>query len=229
MIRKDDLQRDGLILYQDSALPCFTQDSVLLAHFLRLGPKDTVIDIGCGTGVLCVLGTALTGAAFTGFDCSEAAVALLEQSERENRQGIRCLVCDAADAPAFFGHGTFTAAVMNPPYFAAGPESPDPVRATARHGGEGTLATFFRAAFLLLTNGGRLFLCCPADRLADVFCGLRETRLEPKRLRLVAADPHASPRLALIEAKKLGKPGLTVEPLLSERPPAIDGTFPPGI
>ena len=222
MIRKDDLQRDGLILYQDTELPRFTGDSVLLAHFLRLGPKDVCADLGAGTGVLSVLGRALTGAAFTAIEKEPALTALLEKSEAENRQGIRCVTSDVSDAPAILGHGSFTAAVMNPPYFDCGIPSPDPVRALARHADNDALGAFFKAAFLLLKNGGKLFLCCPPDRLAAIFALLHENRLEPKRMRFVAASADAAPDLTLIEAKKLGKPGLIVEPLFCPGAPAED-------
>lgn len=216
MIRKDDLQRDGLILFQDTELPCFTQDSVLLAHFLNLSKKDSAVDLGSGTGVLCVLGKALTGASFTGVELNAQTAALAARSEEENRQGIRYECMNVSEAPAFFGHGSFSAAVMNPPYFGAGPESPDATRAAARHGSGNALSVFLHAAFLLLSNGGKLFLCCPADRLADVFFLLRTERLEPKRMRLVARGAGSAPRLALIEAKKLGHPGLNMEPVLFE-------------
>lgn len=222
MIRKDDLQRDGLILYQDTELPRFTADSVLLAHFLRLGPKDTCVDLGAGTGVLSVLGRALTGAAFTAVEKEPALTELLLKSEAENRQGLKCLTADVADAPALLGHGSYTACVTNPPYFDSGAPSPDAMRALARHADDSLLECFFKTAFLLLKNGGKLFLCCPPDRLASIFSLLIKNRLEPKRMRLSAASPEAAPRLALIEAKKLGKPGLVLEPLLFGDAPSGD-------
>ena len=52
MRRVDDLQFQGLRLVQDTELPRFTADSVLLANFLRLRPNDRAIDLGSGTGVL---------------------------------------------------------------------------------------------------------------------------------------------------------------------------------
>ena len=61
MRRVDDLQFQGLRLVQDTELPRFTADSVLLANFLRLRPNDRAIDLGSGTGVLSLLGAAKTG------------------------------------------------------------------------------------------------------------------------------------------------------------------------
>lgn len=217
MIRRDDLQYGGLVLFQDDALPRFDADAVHLAHFLRLRAGERVVDLGCGTGVLCVLGQAYTGAAFTGVDVEPRLTALAARSAAQNGQDIAFLTLDVRDAPARLGHGAFDAAVCNPPYFTAGPVSADPARAAARHDAGGTFEAMLHAAFLLLKNGGRLFLCYHAAGLAAAMTALHAHRLEAKRLRLVAAGPDRPPRLALIEAKKDGGAGLFVEPVLFER------------
>ena len=212
MRRTDDLQYRGLVLLQDTELPCFTEDSVWLANFLRLRGRDRVIDLGSGSGLLSVLGQGKTGASFVGVEKHAALVALAKESAAVNGQEIPFYAMDVADAPAFFGHGSFTAAVINPPYFTAGPASTEEHRAAARHGDADTLSTFFHAAFLLLNNGGKLFVCYPAERMCDLFAALRAARLEPKRAKLVAASFEKPPRLILLEAQKDAKPGIRWEP-----------------
>lgn len=213
MLREDDLQFQNLVLLQDTELPCFTGDSVLLANFLRATPRDRVIDLGSGTGLLSVLGQGKTGAAFVGVEKQGALCALARASAARNGQEIPFHEMDVADAPAFFGHGSFSAAVCNPPYFTAGEPSPDAARALTRHGDADTLGKFFHAAFLLLKNGGTFFLCYPAAALPALFSALQAARLTPKRLRLVAPAPDKAPQLALLAAKKDAKPGLVLEPV----------------
>ena len=209
MIRSDDLQYHGLILYQDTALPCFSEDAVLLARFLTLTPRDTVADLGAGNGVISILGAGITGASFTCIERQEALCALARRSIAENGQEIAVHQMDVSDAPSSLGHGTFTAAVMNPPYFAAGDQSPLASRAAARHDeGHEALEAFLGAAFLLLKNGGRLFCCYPASDAVTLFCALRRHRLEPKRLRPAAPSRDGKPRRLLVMAKKDGGPGL---------------------
>ena len=106
------------MLLQDDTLPCFTADAVLLTHFLRLGKKDRVLDAGCGTGLISVLGEGYTGASFTGVDICPELVALAGRSAERNGQDIRFETLDILEVPARFGEGAFTAAVWNPPYFA---------------------------------------------------------------------------------------------------------------
>lgn len=217
MERWDDLQYKGLWLLQDDTLPCFTADAIRLVHFLRLGPKDTVLDAGCGTGVLSVLGQAYTGASFTGIDIQSDVVALAARSAERNGQDIRFETQDILTAPSRFGEGAFTAAVWNPPYFTDNGNREDPARDLARHADAAALSDMARALFRLVKNGGRVFLCCPCTELARILAMLSNTRLEPKRMRLVAHTPKDAPYLALIEAKKDGHSGLVIEPLLFDK------------
>ena len=212
MIRMDDLQYDGLVLYQDTDYVRFNADALKLCAFLRLSPADRVVELGSGTGVICVLGERKTGARFTGVERQTRLVELAEQSARQNKQAIRFLAADVAMAPELLGRGAFTAVVMNPPYFETGEPSPNASVAAARHGAAQAREIFCSAAFQLLNNGGKLFLIDSADTLADLMTALRAHRLEPKRMQLLYTKPNTPARRVLIEAKKLGRPGLVVEP-----------------
>jgi tRNA1Val (adenine37-N6)-methyltransferase len=58
--RIDDLQIANLFLKQDPNLFCFGTDAVLLANFAAkfIKPESTVLDLGCGNGIIPVLLTA---------------------------------------------------------------------------------------------------------------------------------------------------------------------------
>ena len=212
MIRMDDLQIDGLVLYQDTDYARFNADALKLCAFLRLNPADRVVELGSGTGVICVLGERKTGASFTGVERQTRLVELAEQSARQNNQAIRFLAADVAETPDLLGRGAFTAVVMNPPYFETGEPSPNASVAAARHGAAQARECFLTASFQLLDNGGKLFLIDSVDTLADLMTALRAHRLEPKRMQFLYTKPNTPARRVLIEAKKLGRPGLVVEP-----------------
>ncbi len=212
MVRMDDLQYNDLVLYQDTDYARFNADALKLCAFLRLGPADRVVELGSGTGVICVLGERKTGASFTGVERQAHLVELAQKSARQNNQAIRFLAADVARVPTLLGRGEFTAVVMNPPYFETGEPSPNASVAAARHGAAQARECFLDAAFQLLNNGGKLFLIDSADTLADLMTALRAHRLEPKRMQFLYTKPNAPAKRVLIEAKKLGRPGLVVEP-----------------
>jgi len=214
MERLDDLQHNGLMLYQDTDYERFNADALWLCAFLRAKPADRVVELGSGSGVICVLGADNTGASFTGVERQTRLVELAQKSAAYNKQDIHFVCADAAAAPAILGHGAFTVAVMNPPYFTSGERSEHEGRSLARHDAGDTLATFLASAFSLLKNGGKLFLIYPASALPELMRALEQARFAPKRMKLVYTKAGEPALRVLMEAKKDGKPGLVIEPPL---------------
>ena len=212
MERMDDLQHNGLVLYQDTDYACFTADALLLTGFLHLTQRDAVVELGSGTGVVCILGADNTGARFCGVERQARLTELARKSAEKNGQDIRFLCADVAQAPALLGRGTFSAVVMNPPYFTSGEESPNRSRSAARHDAGDTLGLFLNSAFALLNNGGRVFMIYPASALIDLTQALRAARLEPKRMQTVYSGKRKDALRVLVEAKKLARPGLQIGP-----------------
>ena len=96
----------------------------------------------------------------------------------------------------------------------SGAASPDGERAAARSESTCTLEELCLAARYLCRSGGSFFVVHRAERLADLFCTMRANAIEPKRLRLVSHHSGAAPSLALVEGRRDGGSGLTVEPEL---------------
>ena len=85
-----------------------------------------------------------------------------------------------------------------------------------------TLAELCAAAAWLLPPGGRFALVHRAERLCDLMCALRAAGLEPKRLQPVRHNAESPVSLLLLEARRGGRPGLTLLPELLEY--ETDGT-----
>ena len=56
--RVEDLECNNLKIIQNKNLYCFTSDSVILANFLKIKPKETAVEIGGGCGVVSLLASA---------------------------------------------------------------------------------------------------------------------------------------------------------------------------
>ena len=226
--RAEDLEYQGLWILSAPGCQGVCTDSVLLADFVRAGARDRLVDLGCGTGVLSLLVAKRTGAFVTGIELMEKPADMARRAALHNSQErVRILVMDLAAAPERLGHGSFTAAMANPPYFTAGERSQSPERAAARHEGATSLEAVVKSAAGLLGTGGRFFCCYPAQGMVELACLLRQAGMEPKRLRTVAARQGCAPRLLLVEARKGGKPGLVwMDPLIVY---GEDGAFTPEI
>ena len=205
-MRWESLQFEHYGIYQDEALGRFTEDPVRLVHFLRAKRSERAVELGTGNGVIPLYANALYGCPFVGVDVDEKQLALARLSAERNGQRIPFYALDVSGTPKALGCGQFDLITMNPPYYPQASAGEEPQRARQRHGDR--LGDFLAAAFQLLDNGGRLCLCYRADGMADLFELLRKNRLEPKRMELV---PHGGRvKLILVEAKKLGKPGMDV-------------------
>ena len=150
----------------------------------------------------------------TALELDAAASALCAQAAADNEADHITPLC--ADLRQFCTagpeQGQYDFAACNPPYFAAGPRSPDPRRAEARHTDSCTTADAVDCARRALRDGGRFVLCQRPEQLAEILAALRAARLEPKRLAFVKNRPNGAPWLFLVEAQKGRRTGLRVEP-----------------
>ena len=202
-------------------------DTFLLSSLPRLKPGYRVCDLGCGTGLLSLLLLQRQPQLqVTGVEIEPEAAELCRRASGENRlwDRLRTVTGDLRKIRSLLPAGAFDLVVCNPPYYPPGSgkvPSAAPLRnARSEHGC--TLEEVCAAAAYLLRWSGSFCLVHKPERLTDLLCALRSHALEPKRLRMVCKKALAAPSLILLEGRRGGKPGLTVEPPLILQQP--DGT-----
>ena len=223
----EELAPGGLRFVYDDALFRPGTDTFLLSSLPRLKPGLRVCDLGCGTGLLSLLLLQRQPQlSVTGVEILPEAAALAQKAAVENGLSDRLTVlrADLRELQSHLAAGSFDLVVSNPPYFAAGSGagSPDHARRTARSEDSCTLEDVCSAAAQLLRWGGSFCLVHRPDRLTDLLCALRAAKIEPKRLRFVCKAEGCAPSLLLLEARRGGNPGLTIDaPLLLQTPDGI--------
>ena len=194
-------------------------DSFLLSSLPRLSAGLRVCDLGCGTGLLgLLLLQRQPDLRIAGIDIQAEAVALAERAAAENGLADRLAFrhADLRQIRPHFPTGSFDLVICNPPYYVpgSGKVSADSARRTARSESVASLTDICDAAAYLLRWGGKFCLVHKPERLTDVLCALRESGMEPKRLRFVHDRARHAPSLFLAEGCRGGKPGLVLEPPL---------------
>lgn len=193
------------------AFPLST-DSIALAGFVRLPRNARVLDLGAGCGTLGLLLCANDPACFvTGVEIDENAHRMaLHNIETNGLTSRLTSICNNLKiVPSILPPGSFHCCVSNPPYFSAGPQSKDyPV---ARHETLCASDDLFDAAAWALRFGGDFFLVHKPDRLAQLCACAASRNLEPKRLLLLRHRRNDPISLILLQCRKGGKPGLTIE------------------
>lgn len=215
MIRQDFLWEGGPSFYFDTELFPPSTDSFALGYFAAPKSGNKVCDLGCGTGLLGALLMARnTGLTLHNVELQERALALAGRTFAENGWQAEFALGDLRDAAVLPAAGTMDYAVSNPPYFRAGSgaSAPEPSRQSAREESNCTIADVCTAAARVLRWGGSFAVVYRPERLVDLLVSLRAHGMEPKRLRFVQTKDI--PSLVLVESRRGGKPGLTVEPPL---------------
>jgi tRNA1Val (adenine37-N6)-methyltransferase len=196
----------------------FTLDSILLADFCRINPKDCVIEPGAGTGIISLLlAKKHPRAAFTAVEVQPHLANLCRQNIVDNSLDGRITVIarDLRRLSKTLARCSFSVIVANPPYIkeGAGRTSPHASRQIARHDRTTSLASWLNL-HRFLKNSGKYFIVFPAARLAELVALMKRRKLEPKRLRLVHPYRNKPASHMLLEALKEGGSGLEVLPPL---------------
>ncbi len=192
----------------------FTLDSLLLADFCRIKPRDKILEPGAGTGIISILlAKKFPGAAITAVESQSSTVRLGRQNISDNGLDGRITLIeqDIKGLKKILSQGSFDVVVVNPPYTKAGSgrRSPSASRQLARHD-ESTDIGFWLDLQYFLKNKGKYNLIFPAARTAEVVFLMRTKHLEPKRARFIHPDQDRPASLVLIEAVKSAGAGLEI-------------------
>lgn len=211
----DELWPGGPRFRQEEGSFRLSTDSVMLADFVSSVRARKIIDLGCGAGVLTVLlNVSHPLAEITGIEIQENAAVLCRDNLAVNGFSSNQILCaDLRQHRSLLTAGDFDLVVSNPPYFASesGYTAPDEARAIARDERSCTLNDLCAAASFLCRWGGYFAVVHRPERLSELFCTMTTHGLEPKRLRMIQHRPDSIPNLVLVEGRRGGKPGLSVE------------------
>lgn len=195
----------------DGAFPLST-DSIVLSGFAKLPKNAKVLDLGSGCGTLGLLLCAdHPDCTVTGIELTENAhQTALRNAKQNNIAGRLTSICaDIKAIPSFLSPGSFHICVSNPPYFTGGYQSDS--LALARHTDACSLSDLFQSAAWALKFGGDFFLVHKPEHLSSLCYHATVNKLEPKRLLLLRHRADSPINLVLLQCRKGGKPGLTIE------------------
>ncbi|MDE6733662.1 MAG: methyltransferase [Oscillospiraceae bacterium] len=206
----------------------FGTDAFLLARYAGVRKSSVVVDLCTGCGIIpLIFRKNVDPKLIYAVEIQEEANELLKMTIAENSlENIKPVLCDlreiSQDMIPFESADIVTA---NPPYMAenSGFLKGSEAQQIARHELKCNINDVCATAAKLLKYGGFLKMCHRPERLSDVICAMRESKIEPKSITFVFNDINAKPWLFLISGKKGANPGMTVEkPLVLYN---ADGSF----
>ncbi len=152
-------------------------DPVLLAASVDARPGQSVLELGCGVGVvLLCLCRRVPGLTVSGLEIQPRYAELARLNASANKFDVKVWEGDVADPPKALRQLSFDCVVANPPYRRAG-EGPPPAEPGRRSAETETapLSVWTECAARRLKPGGCLTMILPAARLRDLLVCLPDT------------------------------------------------------
>lgn len=205
----DDLQLKHIHIIQKKSGFRFGVDAVLLANYAKIKKNQTVIDLCSGTGIIPFIIEGKKSPDFiTGIEIQEDMVEMANRTALYNKfeDKIKFINEDIKNVNFLKTLKKADAITVNPPYKLknSGIVNNFDKNAIARHEICCTLEDVVKAARILLKDNGRLFMVHRPERLADIFCLMREYKIEPKSIKMVYPNTKKPPNMLLIEGQRDG-------------------------
>jgi tRNA1Val (adenine37-N6)-methyltransferase len=214
-----------ILVKQDRHGYRFSIDAVLLAGFSEIKPRNTVVDLGTGCGILpLILAYRNPDTRFWGIEIQNTLADLARENVLENKleKQIQILCSDIKTLTTDMVSGPVDIVISNPPYRKAdsGRINPNSQRAVARHEVKIKLEEILSVSGKILRTAGKFFIIYPSDRMIDLLSGMRESGIEPKKIRAIHSTQGAEAKLVLVEGAKGGGSGIKIlNPLIIYKDP----------
>ena len=197
----------------------FSVDAILLAHFSPVQHGETVLDMGCGCGIvglIIMFRWQMLLKELVGLEIQPELAEIACRNVRLNNfeKKFKIIEGDLRTIKDYFAAESFSRVVCNPPFYTSGSGRESACRQSliARHQVCSSTDQVMAAASLVVKNRGSVSVVFPADRVVELTDSMLTVNLQPKRMQIVYSYPgkEAEARLVLVEAIKNGGPGVTI-------------------
>ena len=198
----------GLLIEQPDNLYKLSSDAVALANFVECKTSDTVIDVGCGTGVLTLLiAFEQKPREIISVDINADAVKQLEKNLSINHDKLTAtrftaLNADARELHRILNMRAADVIVCNPPYFNTGKKPQNQHVNQARHDDTLSLEDLATLCTRNIKYGGSVYFCYPANQIAKAITIFENHNFRIKTIKLLSNNKGVY--LAIFRAKKGG-------------------------
>ncbi len=210
--RVDRINEDLTLISQKDGL-LFGTDSYLLAAFSKANSSGVAVEFGAGCGAVSLLVSQRDKYSLVkAVEIRDSSASICKRNAILNglENKIEVINADVRSLTQKRFGGSVDAVISNPPYMmpGTGKQNDNDELNFARRELNGNIFDFCSSAGKILKYGGTLTVVWRPERICDLFCAMRESKIEPKRVIFVHPFRDAPPSLVLVEGKSGASPGI---------------------
>jgi len=202
-----------LYLYQPSSGYAYNSDSIFLYAFIsKFNPKGSLLDVGCGVGIISLLLTREFKIETTIVDKQEIMLKYANHNYLLNNLKANSLLDDFSN---FSEENKFDYVVSNPPFYDEHVQQSNNRHLNiARYAQHLPIEPFISKVKKILKPRGYFIFCYDAKQVDKLLAVLRDKKINPEEMRFVHAKIDRESKLVMIAARMNSKSMMKVLPPL---------------
>lgn len=185
------------VLHRKSIMKVGT-DGVLLGAYVDCGSARRILDIGTGTGLLCLMLAQKCNAVIHGIDINAEAVDVARFNVNQCPWSDRIEIFHSS-VQDFLPNEKYDLIVSNPPFYTTDVVAPEKGRAIARHGINLNVSELTLSIGRLLANDGHCYVIYPSEQCEVFENEIGECGMFVSRRLYVSSRPETRPIRTIIE------------------------------
>lgn len=193
-----------MYLYQPSSGYAYNSDSIFLYDFITMfKPKGSLLDVGCGVGIISLLLTRDFHTQTTIVDKQEIMMKYATHNYALNNLSVKTILDDFSN---FSENEKFDYVISNPPFYDQNvTQSQNEHLNIARYAQHLPIETFIAKVKKVLKPRGRFIFCYDAKQVDKLLYTLIKYKINPEQIRFVHSKIDRDSKLVMIAARMNSK------------------------
>lgn len=198
---------DNLKIYQETTWFSYSIDSILLANFANIKPKDIILDLCSGNGVIPLYLSYFNSNKIYGIELQEEVFNLANKSINYNNleNQITYYNDNISNIKKYFKHESIDVITCNPPFFKnsnSNKYNENIIKRKARHEIDFDLEIMCKCINYVLKNTGDFYLVHRPFRLDEIIITLNKYNLVVKEIKFAHPFIDSDANMVLLKIKK---------------------------